>query len=111
MSHISTEKATSRPNWLESEHYITKTRQIPESMGVADGKYKIVPSGTPFPSNDSSATGIVFEDVDVTNGDHEGSVMVYGRVLKERLNIDQAAITALDVPGGIKFVEGPETTR
>ena len=40
-------------------------------MGVQDGKYKIVKAGTPFPSDNSNAVGIVFEDID--NANTEGS--------------------------------------
>lgn len=111
MAYVTTVKADSKPNWLESEiGLITKTRQIPESMGTADGSRKTVFSGTAFPSNDASATGIVFTDTDVTDGDHAGSVMVAGRVLKERLNIESAAQSALE-DLGIRFIEGPETER
>lgn len=92
MSHFYRVNGTFRPNFLESEvGLVLKTYQIPASMGVAD-EYgnKIVAAGTVFPSNDGSAVGIVFDDVDVTHGDHEGSVMLAGRVLKERLDIQSA---------------------
>lgn len=109
MAYVTTYKGTFRPNFLESEiGLVTKTYQIPETMGVADGSRKIVPAGTPFPSNDASAVGIVFTDTDVTDGDAAGSVMVAGRVLKERLTVDDAAVTALK---DIRFVEGPDVTR
>ncbi len=109
MAYVTNYKGTFRPNFLESEiGLVTKTYQIPETMGVADGNRKIVPAGTPFPSNDASAVGIVFTDTDVTGGDAAGSVMVAGRVLKERLTVDDAAVTALK---DIRFVEGPDVTR
>ncbi len=109
MAYVTNYKGTFRPNFLASEiGLVTKTYQIPETMGVADGTRKIVPAGTPFPSNDASAVGIVFTDTDVTGGDAAGSVMVAGRVLKERLNVDEAAVTALK---DIRFVEGPDVTR
>ncbi len=109
MSYVTSYKGTFRPNFLESEiGLVTKTYEIPESMGVADGARKIVPAGTPFPSNDASAAGIVFTDADVTDGPVAGSVLVAGRVLKERLNVSDAAITALT---DIKFVTGPDVIR
>ncbi len=109
MSYVTNYKGISRSNFLESEiGLVTKTYQIPESMGVADGTRKIVPAGTPFPSNDASAVGIVFTDTDVTDGPRAGSVMVAGRVLKERLTVDAAAVTAMT---DIKFVAAPDVVR
>lgn len=109
MSYVTNYKGANRPNFLESEiGLVTKTYEIPESMGVADGTRKIVPAGTPFPSNDASAVGILFTDADVTDGPVAGSIMVAGRVLKERLTVAEAAVTALT---DIKFVVGPDVTR
>lgn len=112
MSHVYRVNGTFRPNFLESEvGLVLKTYQIPDTMGTED-EYgnKIVAAGTVFPSNDGSAVGIVFEDVDVTRGDHEGSVMLAGRVLKDRLNVQSAAETPLK-SSGIVFVDAPEVTR
>jgi len=109
MSYVTNYKGTFRPNFLESEvGLVTKTYEVPESMGTADGSRKIATAGTPFPSDDSSAIGILFTDADVTNGPAVGSIMVAGRVLKERLNVTDAAVTAMK---DIKFVTGPEVTR
>ncbi len=109
MSYVTNYKGTNRPNFLESEvGLVTKTYEIPENMGVADGTRKIVAAGTPFPSNDASAVGILFTDADVTDGPVAGSVMVAGRVLKERLTVADAAVNAL---ADIKFVAGPDVTR
>lgn len=109
MSYVTNFSGTFRPNFLESEvGLVTKTYEIPESMGVADGTNKIVPAGTPFPANDGTAVGIVFQDVDVTYGAKAGPVMVAGRVLKDRLTVASTAITAL---ADIKFVSGPDVTR
>ena len=111
MAYVTTIKGTYRPNFLESEiGLVTKTYTIPQSMGTADGIYKIVSAGTPFPANDATAIGIVFTDADVTNGDAVGSVMTAGRVLKERLNIAEGAETAL-AARGLYVIEGPETVR
>ncbi len=109
MSYVTNYKGTNRPNFLESEvGLVTKTYEIPENMGVADGTRKIVAAGTPFPSNDASTVGILFTDADVTDGPAAGSVMVAGRVLKERLTVADAAVNAL---ADIKFVAGPDVTR
>lgn len=105
MSFVTETKGTFKPNFLESEvGLVLKTHEIPTSMGT-DG---VVAAGTVFPSNDASAIGIVFQDVDVSKGAMPGSVMVGGRVLKGRLNIADAAATAMKE---IVVVDGPQTTR
>lgn len=105
MSYVTNYKGTFRPNFLESEvGLVLKTRQIPASMGEDDGYgHKIVPAGTVF-----KTTGLVFETVDVTDGDKAGSVMVAGRVLADRL--DSTAATAL-ANTGIVFVNAPDVIR
>lgn len=111
MSFVTNISGTKRPNFLESEvGLVLKTREITASMGVQDGNYKIVAAGTPFPSNDGNAVGIVFEPVDVTSGNMPGSVLVAGRVLAENLNLATAAKTAL-AGKGIVFVDTPAVTR
>ena len=92
MSILKTEIGTAIPNFLDSEvGLVTKTAQIPQSMGQTDGDRKTVFAGTVFPANTSAATGIVFQDVDVTDGDAIGSIMVAGRVISDRVNAASAA--------------------
>lgn len=111
MSYVTNYYGTFRPNFLESEiGLVTKTYEIPDSMGVTDGTRKIVPAGTPYPSNDANAIGIVFDNVDVTYGAKAGSIMVAGRVLEDRLTVATAAKNAL-VSAGIKFIDGPDISR
>ena len=56
MSIVTNTAYTVKPNFLESEvGLVLKTREIPETLGVQDGKYKTVAAGTPFPSNDANA--------------------------------------------------------
>ena len=111
MSFVTDISGTKRPNFLESEvGLVLKTREIPASMGVQDGLYKTVAPGTPYPSNDANAVGILFETVDVTSGNMPGSVLVAGRVLAENLNLATAAKTAL-AGKGIVFVDTPAVTR
>lgn len=109
MAYVTNYKGTFRPNFLESEiGLITKTYEIPDSMGVADGNRKIVFAGTPYPANNSTAVGIVFTDTDVTDGSVAGSVMVAGRVLKDRVTVADAAASAMT---GLVFVAAPDVTR
>lgn len=101
---IKVETSKSTPNFLESEQgLVLKTRQIPQAMGVEDGNYKTVSAGTPFPANDETAVGLVFTDTDVTDGDAIGSVLVEGRVLKDRVEVSDEAVEAM-FARGIKFV-------
>ena len=82
------------------ENCVRETREIPASMATtaADGT-KYVPMGTIFPSNDSNATGIIYEDVDVTTGDMPGSVVTKGIVYEDKLAMtgyDYSAVTIGD---------------
>ena len=109
MSILKVEIGTATPNFLDSAvGLVTKTAQIPQSMGKVDGDRKTVLAGTVFPADDATATGIVFQDVDVTDGDAIGSVMVAGRVVEERVTATTEAKTALK---NIVFVAAADTTR
>ena len=100
MAYMNVIKGRSAINILESEiGLVTKTRQIPETLGVVDGAYKTVKAGTVFPADGGTAEGIVFTDTDVTHGDAEGSVIVAGRVLAERVNASEEAVAALKANG------------
>ncbi|MGM0239477.1 hypothetical protein [Enterococcus sp. AZ103] len=76
-------------NFLASAHYQNFTYQ-------ADKSYK---AGEVYPANDSTAIGIVFNDVtvDTDTGSQPVAIMVEGYVLKDRLTDapDAAAITAM----------------
>lgn len=56
-----------------------------------------------MPANDATAKGVVLYDVDVTNGDEVGSLVIHGFIDKSKLPTepDSAAITALPM---IKFI-------
>lgn len=76
---------------VEDEPVTRETRTIPQSGAVtADNGSKHVPMGVAYPSNDGNATGIVYEDVDVTSGDMAGSVVTKGVVYEDRLAITGA---------------------
>lgn len=75
-----------------------------------DGRV-VVPAGAVIPSNDKDAKGVLYEDIDVTNGDMPGSVVTDGIIYGDRLpaELASAAKTALK---GISVVEAsPEITR
>lgn len=74
------------------ENVTRVTKEIAQSGAVEtkDGKY--VPMGSAYPSNDAYATGLTYEDVDVTSGDMPGSVITAGAIVYE----DRLAITGAD---------------
>lgn len=64
------------------DDYVARPQFFDEQSKLAvkeNGKY-IVKAGTPFPSNDANCTGIVLNDLDVTNGDANGAVLVRGHI-------------------------------
>lgn len=91
-------------NILASEvGLITKTYTGEKTKATADedGKY-ILPAGTIYPANDTTAVGIVFEDVDFTYDDKRPiSLIVAGHVFEDALPAapDTAAKTALQAKG------------
>ena len=87
-----------RLNFLASSKVQAFTYLVSD-VGVtadANGK-KIVKAGTILPANDATAEGILFTDVDVTNGPQPGSLIVEAYILEERPPVtpDAAAKTAL----------------
>lgn len=90
--------------FLDHEECERKTREIQQSMATTEANgTKYVPMGTIYPSNDSSATGIVYEDVDVTTGNMPGSVVTSGVVIEDRLAVTgleftEASVTSADNP-------------
>lgn len=95
-------------NFLASAKYLNFTRQISDEGVTADsnGK-KIVKAGTVYRNENDVAIGLVFADVDVTNGPQPGAVMYEGWVYEKRL---PATISAEDkaTMTGIKFKDSYE---
>ena len=83
------------PEILASEHFKAFTETIPQAMGTDVNGRKIVRMGTVFPANDVTAKGLVLTDIDVTDGDAVGSVMIEGVVYKERLPVAIAGTAIL----------------
>lgn len=81
------------------DHYVAIARKCDKQSGLAtveDGRY-IVKAGTIYPSNDASATGVVLNDYDVTDGEVAMAVVVHGFVQKSKLPAEpaEAAVAAL----------------
>lgn len=106
MSFITEEKGKTYAAgyFLAHEECERKTRQVTQAMATtAENGAKYVPAGTIYPSNDSNAVGIVYEDVDVTTGDMPASVVLSGVVYEDRLAITgqtygAATVTSADNP-------------
>ena len=90
------------PGWfLASEDCTLETRQMSASNGVEIDGGKVIPMGTIYPANDSTAEGIVYEHVDVSTGDMPGAVVTRGVIIEERLTDGLAsdAQAALEAKG------------
>lgn len=100
MSFIGDKKGTGyAPGYfLAHEECVRETRQFAQSGATTtDEGGKYVKMGTAYPSNDSNAIGIVYEDVDVTNGDMPGSVVTKGEVYEDRLAVTSQTYGAAEV--------------
>lgn len=77
-----------RVNFLASSKVQAFTYLVSDAGVTADanGK-KIVKAGTILPANDATAEGILYNDVDVTNGPQLGSLIVEAYILEERLPV------------------------
>lgn len=93
-------------NFLNSEKFISFTRQVDDkTAGVVNG---VIPAGTIYPANDSTAEGVTINDVDVTQGAQAVGVIVEGYINAARLPVAPTAeaITALKE---IKFSNVPDS--
>lgn len=54
---------------------------------------KIVKAGTPFPANDNTCLGYLLTDVDVTNGDAEGTYVYEGVLDPDKLQASGVVIS------------------
>ncbi|BDH60135.1 hypothetical protein MTP04_02650 [Lysinibacillus sp. PLM2] len=86
MPYVKQVETANRINFLASSKVQAFTYQVSDSGVVADtnGK-KIVKAGTILPANDATAQGILYTDVDVTEGPQPGSLIVEAYVLEARL--------------------------
>lgn len=78
---------------------------------VTDGLGKYIPMGTIWPANGATAKGIVYEDVDVSEGNMPGSLVTRGVVYANRLpdTLDSDAQSALEALGFVFLTEGTVT--
>lgn len=89
----------------------TMTISAEHASAVTSGGRTIVPAGSPIPSDSAYAVGILYEDVDVTNGDAPGSVIVEGTISSSvTTSISAAALTALN-GAGVRLESSNNVTR
>lgn len=96
--YVSPKRTAADINILKSSKFQSFTVQVSDAGVTANAHgRKIVPAGTIYPANDATATGILYKDVDVTNGPQPGANIVEGYIIKGRLPVvpAAAAITAL----------------
>lgn len=86
------------------DHYVADAHTFlkDDAAAVAVGSKKIIKAGTVYPTNDASAAGVVLTDVDVTDGDASGALVVHGFIDASKMPAkpEAEAITALKL---IKF--------
>ena len=71
---------------------------------------KYIKAGTPYPSNDANAKGLIYEDVDVTKGNMPASLVTAGTVVEAKLPVTLSA-NAKTALTGIKLVTEGAVTR
>lgn len=92
MPYVEQAQKFERVNFLASAKVQAFTHQISDTGVTADAKgRKIVKAGTVYPANDGTAKGIVYKDVDVTNGPQPGSLIVEAYILEARLHTAPSA--------------------
>lgn len=84
---------------VDDETCVRETMSIAanHSQKETRGDRTVVPAGAVIPANGATAKGILYEDIDVTDGAAEGSVVTEGTVYGDRLpaTLAEAAATAL----------------
>lgn len=83
---------------------------VPQTMVTsADGNgMKIVPAGTPFPSNDAECKGYLLHDVDVTMGDAPGTYVYQGTIDWEKVKSLSIADEARTATPRVTFYGAPK---
>ncbi|SCI81537.1 Uncharacterised protein [uncultured Clostridium sp.] len=103
MGKIKVTKYSNTKEILKYDHFVSETIILTQANATTVGNKKIVKAGTILPENNATAKGVVLYDVDVTNGDETGSLVIHGFIDKSKIPTqpDSAAITALPM---IKFI-------
>lgn len=99
---------------VDDETCIRQTMTIPANHGQRvtrdDGRI-VVPAGAVIPANGATAKGLLFEDIDVTNGAMPGSVVTEGTVYGDRLPAALASAAASALTGINVISTSPAVAR
>lgn len=103
MGKINVTKYSNTKEILKYDDYTAENIILTQDNATTVGNKKIVKAGTILPANDSTAKGVVLYDVDVTNGNEKGALVIHGFIDKTKLPAqpDEEAIKALSL---IKFI-------
>lgn len=98
--NITTETYTTPEQVLVFPHPYTAVPQVfsqNSPMATTIGGRQIIPMGFIFPANDATAQGIVMRDIDVTDGDYQGPIILEGYIHLKKLPTapSEAARTAM----------------
>lgn len=99
---------------VDDETCLRQSYTIPADhaqVQTRDNGRKVVPAGAVIPANGSTAVGILYEDIDVTEGAKMGSIVVEGTIYEDKLPaaIDSAAEAVLT--GITVITTSPAVTR
>lgn len=85
---------------LANDHYVAVPYDCTALTALA--KNNVIPAGTVIPSNDASAKGVLFTDVDLSENPN-GTIVVHGFIRSDKLSTapTEAAKTALKL---VQFV-------
>lgn len=96
-------------NWLKHPDNVvsfTHTFKKDSPLAITENGRKIIKSGYAYPANDNTVIGLVYNDIDVTDGDAIGALMVHGDVIEKKLPIQISAdAKGKLIDGGIYFYQ------
>jgi hypothetical protein len=102
------------------EHQVSMGIVVDQTVGVAEGTRKIAKAGTPITGNldargtaftaattseGSDAVGILLHDVDVTVGDNNGAILLFGFVNTNRIDETTKAKITADVKKSLPMIK------
>lgn len=103
MAKIRVTNYTNTKEILKYDHFVSEAVVLTQANSTTVGTKKVVKAGTILPANDATAKGVVLYDVDVTNGDEVGSLVIHGFIDKSKLP-EQPAIGTEPALPMIKFI-------
>lgn len=95
------------------EECVRKTMTIAadHAQKVTRNGRSIVPAGAVIPKNDATAKGVLYEDIDVTEGAKPGSVIIEGTVYGDNLPASLATAAASALTDITVIASTPTVTR